>query len=133
MVHYRWYMSWCKLFWECSQQSAWNYTTKSQIALPKDVTEIANERVYATPLSMLFKMDLRVQMDAKSGQLKIESMSSGVPLKGELIIFNNIYIHKHAQEGAPDGALKGTLLVAIELHVFMQLSMHKSVQNDLTF
>ena len=33
---------------------------------------------------MLFKMDLRVQMDAKSGQLKIESMSSGVAPKGEL-------------------------------------------------
>ena len=47
-------------------------------------------------------------MDAKSGQLKIESMSSGV-------------------------APKGTLLVALELHLFMQLSMHKSVQNDSTF
>ena len=29
-------------------------------------------------------MDLRVQMDAKSGQLKLESMSSGVAPKGEL-------------------------------------------------
>ena len=45
----------------------------------------------------------------------------------------NIYIHKDAQEGAPDIALKGTLLVAIELHLFMQLSMHKSVQNDSAF
>ena len=45
----------------------------------------------------------------------------------------NIYIHKDAQEGAPDVALKGTLLVALELHLFMQLSMHKSVQNDSTF
>ena len=78
-------------------------------------------------------MDLGVQMDAKFGQLKVESMSSGVALKGELIIFNNIYIHKDAQEGAPDGTLKGTLLVALELHLFMQLSMHKSVQNDSTF
>ena len=51
----------------------------------------------------------------------------------ELIIFNNIYIHKDAQEDAPDSTLKGTLLVALELHLFMQLSMHKSVQNDLTF
>ena len=81
--HYRWYMRWCKHFWECSQQSAWNYTTKSQIAPPKDVTEIANESVYGTHLRMLFKMDLRVLMDAKSDQLKIESMSSGVAPKGE--------------------------------------------------
>ena len=44
-------------------------------------------------------------MDAKSDQLKIESMSFGVAPKGELVIFNNIYIHKDAQEGAPDGAL----------------------------
>ena len=51
---------------------------------PKDVTEIENESVYGTHLRMLFKMDLRVQMDAKSGQLKIESMSSGVAPKGEL-------------------------------------------------
>ena len=59
--------------------------TKSQIAPPKDVTEIANESVYGTHLRMLFKMDLRVQMDAKSGQSKIESMSSGVTAKGELL------------------------------------------------
>ena len=77
-------MRWCKHFWEY-QQSAWNYTTKSQIAPPKDVTEIANENVYATHLRMLFKMDIRVQMDAKSGQLKIES--SGVAPKGELQYF----------------------------------------------
>ena len=80
---YRWHMRWCKHFWDC-QQSTWNYITKSQIAPPKDITEIANESVYETQLRMLFKMDLRVQMDAKSGQLKIESMSSGVAPKGEL-------------------------------------------------
>ena len=62
-----------------------NYITKSQIASPKDVTEIAIESVYGTHLRMLFKMDLRVQMDAKSGQSKIESMSSGVTAKGELL------------------------------------------------
>ena len=77
--HYRWYMRWCKDFWECQ-----HYTTKLQITPPKDVTEIENESVYGTHLRMLFKMDLRVQMDAKSGQLKIESMSSGVAPKGEL-------------------------------------------------
>ena len=35
-------------------------------------------------LRMLFKMNLRVQMDEKSDQLKIESMSSGFAPKGEL-------------------------------------------------
>ena len=76
--HYKWYMHWCKNFWECGQQAAWNYTTKSQIAPPKDVTEMANESVYGTKLRMLLKMDLMVQMDVKSGQLKIESMSESV-------------------------------------------------------
>ena len=33
---------------------------------------------------MLFKMDIRVQIDEKPNQLKIESMSSGVAPKGEL-------------------------------------------------
>ena len=45
----------------------------------------------------------------------------------------NIYIYKGAREGSPDVALKGTLLVALELHLFMQLSMRKSIQNDSTF
>ena len=56
--------------------------------------------------------------------------TSGVPSKGEL---QYLYIYKDAQEGAPDVTLKGTLLVALELHLLMQLSMHKSVQNDSTF
>ena len=77
-------MRWCKHFCGCSQQSVWNYTAKSRVAPRKDVTEIANESVYGTYLRMLFKMDLRVQMDAKSDQLKIESMSSGVAPKGEI-------------------------------------------------
>ena len=68
-------MLWCKRFRECSQQSAWNYAIKSQIDLPKDVIEVTNDSVYGTHLRMLLKMDLRVQMDAKSDQLKIESMS----------------------------------------------------------
>ena len=44
----------------------------------------------------------------------------------------NIYIYKDAQEGAPDVALNRTLLVALELHFFIQLSMCKSVQNNST-
>ena len=77
-------MHWCKHFWECSEQSTWNYTTKSQIAPPEVVTEIANESVYGMHLRMVFTMDLRVQMDAKSSQLKIESIFSGVAPKGKL-------------------------------------------------
>ena len=42
---------------------------------PKRCNEIANDSVYGTYLRMLLKMDLRVRMDAKSGQLKIKSMS----------------------------------------------------------
>ena len=49
-------------------------TRKSQIA-PPNVIEIANESVYGTHLRMLSKMDLRVQMDAKSALLKNESKS----------------------------------------------------------
>ena len=122
---------------------------------PKDVIEVTNESVYGKHFRMLLKMNLRVQMDAKSGKLKIESMSESangktinafevrlmIQFRVHLIIHLglhlkvnfNIYIHKDAQEGAPDVALKGTLLVALELHLFMQLSMHKSVQNDSTF
>ena len=54
-------------------------------------------------------------------------------LEWHLKVNFNIYIYKYAQEGAPDVVLKGTLLVILELHLFMKLSMHKSVQNDSTF
>ena len=42
---------------------------------PPNVIEIANERVYGMHLRMLSKIDLRVQMDAKSDQLKNKSKS----------------------------------------------------------
>ena len=58
-------------------------------------------------------------MDAKSGQLKNESKSV-------------LDLYKGAQKGALalEIARKGALQVAHELHLFMQLSMHKSVQYD---
>ena len=37
---------------------------------------------------------------------------------------------KKRQKGAPETALKGALQVALELHLFMQLSIYKSVQYD---
>ena len=104
---------------------------------------------------MLLKMDLRVRMDAKSGQLKIETMSESanrkkinsfevrliiqfkvhlkIHLELHLKMNFNIYIYKDAHKDAPDVALKGTILFALELHLLMQFSMHKSVHNDLTF
>ena len=81
-------------------------------------------------------MDLRVQIDAKSGQLKIESMSrsaNGKTINALDTIRGVPDIYKDAQQSAPDVALKGTLLVALGLHVFMQLSMHTNVQDDSSF
>ena len=40
-------------------------------------------------------------------------------------------LYKDPQKGAPKIALKGAPQVAHELHLFMQLSMYKSVQYDL--
>ena len=110
-------------------------------------------RVYEAHLRIFSKRGLRVQMDAKSGQLKNESKSElfrtpgdakesangatineikgtpdntpGIAPKGA---FQDIY--KDVQKGAPDNTLKDALEIAIELHVFMPLSMHKSVHND---
>ena len=72
---------------------------------------------------MHLKMNLRVQMDAKSGQLKIENMSDSTNRKNDKYVWGalddtiqgepdntmelhlkvnaNIYIYKDAQEGAP--------------------------------
>ena len=37
---------------------------------------------------------------------------------------------KGAQKGSPEITLKGALQVALELHLFIQLSMHKTIQYD---
>ena len=72
--HYKWYKRCCKLWctWGYNQKSAGNLSRISQIASP-NVIEIASESVYGTHLRMLSKTDVRVQMDAKSGQLKNDS------------------------------------------------------------
>ena len=36
------------------------------------------------------------------------------------------------KKDAPENALKGALQVALELHLFMQLSVYKSIQNNST-
>ena len=93
-------------------------------------------------------------MDAISGQLKIKSMSESanrktinvfqepltiqfkvhliIQLELHLKVNFNIYIYRDAEESARDIALKCPLLVALELHLFMQLPMNKSVQNGST-
>ena len=43
-------------------------------------------------------------------------------------VFQDLY--KGAQKSAPEIALKGALQVALELLLFIQLSMHESVQYD---
>ena len=110
---------------------------------------------------MLSKMDLMMQMDAKSGQLKNESKNKvfsalGTPQESVSGTIINAFevrlmiqyrvsqiihlqfvpkgalqdLYKDAQKCAPEDPVKGALQVALELHLFMQLSMHKRVQND---
>ena len=55
-----------------------------------------------------------------------------IHLKLHLKVNFNTYIYENAQEGAPDVALKGTFLVALTLHLLMQLScirMYKMIQH----
>ena len=102
-------------------------------------------------------MDLKVQMDEKSGQLNIERISESanektintsemrlmiqfrvhliIHLELPLKVNFNIFIYKDAQEGAPDFALKETQLVAL-LHLSCTCScncqcikMYKMIQH----
>ena len=120
--HYKWYMRWCKHFRECSQQSASNYTKKSQIGPQKDVFEIGNESVYGTRLRMLLKMDLKVQMDAKSSQLKIESISGRANGKTKnafevrLMIQFRVHLIIHLE-----------LYLKVNFNIYIYIKMHKKV------
>ena len=40
-----------------------------------------------------------------------------------------IYIKMH-KNGAPENAISGAVQVALKLHLFVQLPMHKSISND---
>ena len=66
---------------------------------------IANEREYGTQLRMLSKMDLRVQMDAKSGQLKNESKSE---------VFSAPDDSQERTNGTTKGEIKVSLYAALE-------------------
>ena len=93
-------------------QSTICLTTKSQIAPLKDLIEIANESVYGTHLKMLLKIDLRVEMDAKSSQLKIESISESA--NGKTI-------------NAFEVRLMIQFRVHLMIHLELQLKMHERV------
>ena len=90
-------------------------TEKPSIAPPKDVTEIANKRVYGTHLRMLLKRDIRVQMDVKFGKLKNESKSELFSAPGDALQDP----HKVLQKGATEVPLKVALQVAFQLHLLM--------------
>ena len=85
--------------------------TKSQIAPQKDVMEISNESVYGTHLRMLLKMDLMVQIDAKSDQLKNESKSE---------IFS---VPVDAQESANETIINAFEVVSLIVQYWVQLIM----------
>ena len=86
------------------------------IVAPPDVIKIANKSVYGTHLRMLSKMDLRVRLDTKSGQLK---NALGIAPK---CARQDRY--KDAEKGAPENALKSSLQVALGLHLFIPVSMN---------
>ena len=97
----------------CSQQFIWNYTKKPQKA-PTNVIGIANERVQGTHLRMVSKMGLRVQMDAKCGQLKNKSTSE------------NFSAPSDAQESAI-----GTTINAFDLRFMVQFSVPLIIHLEL--
>ena len=87
----------------------------------KDVTVIANESVYGMHLRMLLKMDLRVQMDAKSGQLKIKRVSESANEKRR----NAFEVHLMIQ-------FRVYLIIHLDLHLKVNFNikystMHKKV------
>ena len=66
---------------------------------------IANESVYGTYLRMLSEMDLRVQIDAKSGQLKV--CATGV-----------------AQESANGTTINAFEVVQFRVHLIIRLKFN---------
>ena len=84
----------------------------------------------------------RLQLDAKSDPLKNENKSETFCTEQRsmhltcattpVILHKGAIqdLYKGAQKGTPEIALNGAIQVALTLHLFMQLSMHKSVQYD---
>ena len=82
------------------------------------VNEIANEKVYGTHLRMLSEIDLRVQMDTKSGQLKSESKNEIFSAPGD------------AQESATRATINAfdvCLMVQFGVHLVIRLELHLKV------
>ena len=65
-------------------------------------------------LKMPLKMDLRVQMDAKSGQLKIESMSENA-------------------NGKTTNAFEVRLMIQFRVHLIIHLEFHLKVNFNIKY
>ena len=76
------------------------------------MTEIASDRVYGTHLRMLSKIDLWVQMDAKSGQLKNESKSGIFSAPGDA---------KESANGTTINVFDVPLMVQFRVHLIIHL------------
>ena len=105
-----------------------NYTRRTQIA-PPEVNEIANESVNEMHLRLLSKIDLRVQMDEKSGQLKNESKNELFTAPGDT---------QESATGTTTNLFKmrlmiqfRVLIILLQFHPFVHfkiyIKMHKKV------
>ena len=92
-------------------------TRKTQIA-PPNVIEIANDRVCGTHLRISIKIGLRMQTDAKLGQLKNESKTKMFSVPGD------------AQESASwttINAFDRSLMIQFRVHLIIHLELHLKV------
>ena len=88
------------------------------IVAPPEVIKIANKSVYVTHLRILSKMDLRVQLDAKSGQLKNVSKTErfSAPDDG-----------KESASVITVNAFEVRLMVQVGVHLIIHLELHLNV------
>ena len=85
---------------------------------PPNVTEIAYESVYGMHLRMLSKMDLRVQTNAKSGQLKNESKNELFSAPGDA---------QESENGTTVNAFELRLMIQFRVHLIIHLELHLHV------
>ena len=102
----------------CSKFFAWSYIKNVQIAPLRDAIKITNEIVYGTHSKMLLKMELRVQMNAKSRQLKNESKIDLFSEPGDA--------HEKANRTAIN-AFEVGLMIKYRLHLIKHLKLHSKM------
>ena len=133
--------SWCKSWYIWGCIFARDYTRKSEIASPN-----LNERLFERHLRKLSKMDLRGKWKQNLDNLKMKVkvrflvhlvMPKRVQTEQRYICLMCVWwysllqdLYKDEKKRAPEIWIKGALQGALVLHLFMQLSIHKSVQND---